>query len=287
MSRLAPTMERALERALHECAAQVCPDGRAAWSFDLGNGKPLPVTARWEEPWLCLRTPVAGETGPAAPWHLLLLNRALRGAARVVQGDRGGVELQVDLPLHDPELAGERLEAACASFRRTGAAIAGKPDDALDPVPDAGDDSDPGASWVRLGGEHGWQLESREAGRFAVDLDAPGMLSQAYAEGQGGELCLWIEVLKHPALSEQSRRAVGLFVLTLTGRLRMVRGTATESNSQTVRLEVRLPALPTGAELDLALAALSLACRLCTRELRGLSDNLLAGMYLDHTNRKE
>jgi hypothetical protein len=133
----------------------------------------------------------------------------------------------------------------------------------------------------RSAAERGWPLERRDAARFTVELDAPGLLSQAGVERQGPELSVSIEVLRGAALTENSRRAAALFLLTLTAMLRLVRGAAVETPDPAVRIEARLPAVPTGTELDLALLALSLACRLCTRELRGLSDNLMARTYLD------
>lgn len=280
-------LEGAIAGALEKCVTRggVRAAGRSAWTFDLGNGKPLPVAARCEDRWLQLRAPIAGKEGADAPWRFLLLNGGLRGAARVVRAERERrMELRADLPLHDVELVSARLEAVCESLRRASAAVAGNEKDGdADAVSERAKDGKTELAWVQLALEHGWKLEPRESNRFAVELEAPGFLNQACVEQRGPEVRLSIDLARSDALSAQSRRAASLFLLTMTGWLRMVRGTATEREPGAIRLEVRLPAAMTGVELDLALAALSLACRLCTREVRALSDDLLARTYLDHT----
>lgn len=284
MSRVSTGLTRSVADVLDRRAAGIQPGSRAAhdWTFDLGNGKPLPVTASWEDRWLRLSTPIPGNAGAADPWRLLLLNGTLRGPARVVRRPvAGGIALEADLPLDDAELVSQRFKAACTAFQQAVPVLDGKSasDSAL---PDAGRDEAADTALVQSAGERGWSVQLRDPGRFTVELDAPGLLSQAGVERQGPELSVTIEVLRSAALTEQSRRAAGLFLLTLTAMLRLVRGAAVEAPATAIRLEVRLSAAPTEMELDLAFAALSLACRLCTRELKGLSDHLLASTYLDH-----
>lgn len=284
MSPVSASLTRSVADVLDRRATGIQPGSRGSreWRFDLGNGKPLPVTASWEDRWLRLSAPIPADAGAADPWRLLLLNGTLRGPARVVRRPvAGGIALEADLPLDDAELVPQRLETACTAFQQAMPALAGK-GTSHSALPDAGKDAAADVNLVLLAGERGWPLQPRDPGRFTVDLDAPGLLSQAGVERQGPELRVTIEVLRSAALTEHSRRAAGLFLLTLTAMLRLVRGTAVETPGTAVRLEARLPAVPTETELDLALAALSLACRLCTRELRGLSDNLLARTYLDH-----
>lgn len=287
MMRAPRKLEDAIAGTLAKCASRVRTDGPAAWRFELGNGKPLPAAARWEEPWLLLRAPLALPPDPEAPWRLLLLNGRLSGPARVVHPEGNGhFELQADLPVADVERMPHSLELACASLQRAAAAASGTPPGPAEDAPAAGGgDVDP--AWIGLAGERGWTLERREAGRYAVELDAPGLQSQAWVEQQGGELSMWLEISRGGALSGQARRAGALFLLTLTGRLRMVRGAVAEPEPQSIRLEVRLPESATAAELDLALATLSLGCRRAAREVRALADDVVARTYLNHLTMKE
>ena len=109
-------------------------------------------------------------------------------------------------------------------------------------------------------------------------------MNQAFLEPRGGERVLSLELVRSTGLSPHCRRAIALFLLGLTGRIRMVRGALTRHEPEAVRLEVVLPqpALTAG-ELDLALEALSAACRLGSREVRALAQEPLARIYLAHT----
>jgi hypothetical protein len=285
-------LARAIAGTLEQCASRVRADGPAAWAFELKGDRPLATRARWEEPWLRLRAPLALSRNGEAAWRLLLLNGRLPGAARIVHPvENGHFELQADLPVFEPGLLPARLEQTCAALCRAVATVAGKaPDEPDGPPPtDHGAAAEPG--WVGLAAERGWQLERREHGRYTVELDAPGVQSQASLEARGGELRLWIEILRGAALSAPARCAAARFLLTLTGLFRLVRGAAAggEGEPHAIRLEASLPAepSPTGAELELALVALSFACRSATREVRALADDLLARTYLDHLTLKE
>lgn len=280
-------LDGAIAGMLAKCASRVRADAPDAWRFELGNGKPLPATARWEEPWLLLRAPLALQPDPDAPWRLLRLNGRLSGPARVVHPEGNGhFELQAELPVAEVEQVPPRLELACASLRQAAAAVSGAASGLEDVTPDA-EAGTANPAWIELAGEHGWTLERREAGRCAVELDAPGLQSQAWVEQRGQELHLWLEVLRGSTLSGQARRATALFLLSLTGGLCMVRGSVAQREPQSIRLEVRLPESATAAELDLALATLSLACRRAAREVRALADDVVARTYLNHLTMKE
>ena len=280
MNAASPQLPQVVTETLARAAGRVSKL-RQEWSFNLGNGKALPVTASQEDHWLRLAAPVALERGTDQSWRALRLNASLPGALRIVRHPRPlGLMLQGELSLEPESSVPERLETLCAGFRAAVPLLHGKPDASRGKEAVEKEDGT-GAALADLARENGWTLEPREGNRWAAELDAPGLLSQAWLERHRGGRSLWIEVLRAP-LSEASRNAAGLFLLTLTAALRQVRGSADDSPSPALRLEVRLPVTPTAVELDLALAALSLACRLGMRELKGLADAELAAAYLNH-----
>ncbi|HEV8599744.1 MAG TPA: hypothetical protein VGQ69_10320 [Gemmatimonadales bacterium] len=288
MSGWSPPLEQAIAGVLERWVTRVSRPGPAEWRFDLGNGKPFPVTAHREDGWLRLvaPAPLAFPEGEQAPWRTLRLNGLLQGPVRLVRHPRPtGLVLQAELPLEDAQLVAARLEALCHALRAASPVLCGKHSGEL-PLP-AEQDAEADSALLQLARERGWQLEQREDNRYSAELDAPGSLSQATLERRGGELRLGIEVLRSSSLSEDSQRAIELFLLRFTALVRMVRGAASEEPAPAIRLEVRLPAAPSGTELELGFSALSLACRLGARELRGLADQLLARTYLDHVTMEE
>lgn len=269
--------------ALERCGTRLVRRGPSEWSFDLGNGEPFPVRAQRQQGWLRLLASPRDSGEGEDPWCALCLNAALPGGVRLVRHPPPvGLVLQADLLLEEP-LVAQRLQALCGALH-----IAGMPE-CQEAGPAVASEADEGAdaALAELARERGWQLELKDGNRFAAELDAPGMLSLASVERRDGGLCLWIEVLRSAALSEASRRAAGLFLLSLTAELRLVRGAASRDPAPAIRLEAHLPAVPTASELDLALAALSLACRLCSRELRGLTEEELARTYLDQRPKED
>jgi len=283
--------EQVIGETLERWASKVKPAGPGRWSFDLVNGRRLPGLATWREDWLELRVPFPNRLTPELPWALLRENSALRGVARFVRHDERRIGLVGDVAIGGHELTASRIEAAGTSLLSAEAVGSGKasksPGKAPPPFPpDPAADGDPG--WERIGEEGGWRVNKRDDGRYAVELDAPGLMNQAFLERRGGrgeEPVISLDLLRAAGLSPVSRRAIALFLLGLTGRLRSVRGAVTREEPEVVRLEVALPVAPaaTAPELDLALEALSLACRLGSREVKALGQEPLARIYLAHT----
>jgi hypothetical protein len=70
-------------------------------------------------------------------------------------------------------------------------------------------------------------------------------------------------------------------MLTLNGAVRLVRGILAQSSGQlTCGLEAGFGTTPNAAEIDHALAALSVACRICGRGVNALLDEAVARQYL-------
>ena len=282
-------LEGLVATELERAAGGIRPVGRGRWSFDLVNGRRLPGQAAWQEGWLELRIPLpfSEPSDPTLPWTLLEENRGLDGVARFVHRENRTV-LQAEMAISDPALVSPRLAAACESLRLADAVRNGKPrrkaQESTAPI-----EAEPEPAWEQLGAERGWWLTRRDDHRLGVELDAPGLMNQAFLEERDSEHVVAIELLRSAALPLRCRRAVAVFLLSLTGRLRLVRATVGRQEPEAVRLEVVLPSAPwvTAVELDLSLEALSLACRLGSREVRALGQEPPARIYLAQVTKEE
>src|SRR5207249_11894779 len=90
-----------------------------------------------------------------------------------------------------------------------------------------------------------------------------------------------VELLAAPALAPASREALGLFLLNANRSLRLARATVEESASLiTVGFEALLDSSADELTVDLALGACSVACEMCSHEIKALQDESLAREYL-------
>ena len=90
-----------------------------------------------------------------------------------------------------------------------------------------------------------------------------------------------VEVTRCETFSQPSRQALGVLLLTACGLVRFARAAVEEKGGQALaRFEVRFSTAPSALELTHALAALSVACRLCAQEAKALQDEEIAGKYL-------
>jgi len=133
--------------------------------------------------------------------------------------------------------------------------------------------------------EAGWPFTERDGGRLAVELEtAPSAgFHQALVQALPGEAGVGISVDLQvmPDLSSVSREALGLFLLTATGALRMPRAIARLAGEHaTVGFEVRLGRAADAFAVGLALGACSVACDMCGPEVKVLQNERLARAYL-------
>ena len=74
-------------------------------------------------------------------------------------------------------------------------------------------------------------------------------------------------------MDQPCRQALAVALLTICGIIRMARATARENDGQAAaRFEVVFSNAPCSGELVHALAALSVACRLCGKEVKVLQE---------------
>ena len=128
-----------------------------------------------------------------------------------------------------------------------------------------------------------WPFTERPDGRVAVVLDTPrdtafAMLTQCPGKG----VRIAVELMSAEVLAEPCQQALGLMLLTIGGVVRMTRAVAEQNADRAiVRFEVNFGSPPTATELTHALSALSVAVRLCRREMEVLQqDERIAKEYL-------
>jgi hypothetical protein len=146
-------------------------------------------------------------------------------------------------------------------------------------------DPTPAQSLGELSAEAGWPYVDRPDGRIAVELEVPGAFQQAVIDRVPEHAIRILAVLgsDESVEGETNRAAVAALLLRVAGAVRMVR-VAREcfADGFRPRLEVMLPACATSVDFGHALAALSLACRFCAREVEVLRrDEAAARAYLE------
>jgi hypothetical protein len=278
--------------ALAKCAVAVDLVAPGRWAFTLSNGTALEVSARVDDGWLLFEAPLAVEPSPAPDraWKLLQWNATLGGGVRFALGPgRRGSHARAELPLDDAIDLHRRVLETCGGLKAAKHLLeydGGERKDVLDvddltlgPVPE-------------LCREIGWPVIEREPGLLAVDLDVPDAFSQAIVEPRANQgVAVAVAVLPGTVRYAEfpppvCRQAVACLLLRVCGVVRMARAAAdTGDGTPHARFEVVFGSRPCAAELAHAFAALSVACRLASREAAVLwSDEKVAGAYVEQWN---
>ncbi len=265
---------------LDRCCDEVEPVRPWSWQCAFQNGTRLPLSASYADGFLRLAA------GPAmAPVTASALDRAIRWNAALTGGIKIAIDaarrafaLCADLVVLDEAQLLARLRWALDGFHDGLSAFA--TDDSLDAAIPSRPAPAPASELPELLGATPWEFAERDAGACSVALDAESAPpARVWMDADG--ISLSVELARASAVSAAQLRALGLFLLTVTGALRLVRAGAVESDGQTVfTLAARLPQAPAPEELDHALASLSVAYRLCARESCVLLDEAAAACYL-------
>ncbi len=276
---------------LQKCAGTVRGRGPGRWTAALENGHALRLMAVCDEDWLLLAAQPQGRKdgwpqAAAALPGLLALSARLPGAVRwaVAPGQRA-THLRVDIGLKwQGGLAG-RVRHACDSILLASrmaeaedlSQAAGSGEGAPEPAPGA-----TAADLGQLCSAAGWEARERACGAVAVPLEAPPGYYAAILEARSpGRVAVSTALVAPGVLTPVCRQARALLLLKAAAVTRMVRAAAeAEDGRSAERLEVAFEDVPDPARLHDALAALSVACRLCGEEVRALEDEALAGEYL-------
>jgi hypothetical protein len=279
---------------LEQCAGEVRAAGQNRWKFELPGAVSLAVTARRNKDWLWLRAPLARSTKRLAPElleRLLGQNRELAGGAKfTLADDPPRLYVSAEIPLDEEEAdLGARLAEVCEAFRQAAQSFAAgqrSGDSNPESAPIAGGEApSPALDRERLAlcEATGWPLSRRAGDQVSIELDAPGLFCQALAEPKGEKgLRLGVDLASVPPSGDAGRHALNVFLLHASHLVRMARATARTVGGATVYgWEVSLDRVAGAGEVQHALSALSVACRLSVREIQVFEqDESMARSYL-------
>jgi hypothetical protein len=286
--RLSDRIGPALRRRADE--VEQCQAGK--WSCVLANGAALRSTV-WIDPddgWLCMDAALSKDSPQWRSllanrlWDILTYNAALPGGAKYALDSAGCLRVRSELPLDSeadvPDVTAEMCEGfeqALNHLRHEGGPEPGTGRQAGDRANMVGH----GDSLECLREELAWPTTERPDGRLAVTLDVPGSFCQALVRPQADKVRVAVELVSEQSLSPVSRRALGLLLLSANSAVRMARAAAEDRNGLAAAwFEVVLTSRAAVAEAEHALAALSVACRLCVREVKAMQDDAIAMEYL-------
>jgi hypothetical protein len=264
--------------ALCQCGCEINPRRNRSWLVTpRAKAGPQRLLAREEDGWLSLSVPVPAEGRNT--WEMLL-QRTLPPLMKLTLAPDGGIIARADLAIGEPGLLAKRVAQIIGALSEDWLSLGGQTQQNSSPKLPA---PAPATTQVLIGWlkDSGWRCTPRGDQQLRVGLELPGEAREAIVAPLGPVVSVSIVIGTWPQLDPAPREAISVFLLALAHSLRLAGVFADSGNGQLeAGFEVRLPAEPTAGELDDALGALSLACRLGAEELLALQDVGLAQAYL-------
>jgi hypothetical protein len=258
-------------------AGRLADLGGNLWQLNLHGAPALSAEVTWDGEWLRLARVVDTGRPPESLWQTVVLQLHVSPEIKLTITPTSRLLAIADIAaVRGVDLAA-RIDAACRGLRHAGAALDDSP--ATEEIEDT-----PLPDDLRLlCTSSGWKVTNRSAGRVAVDLDTGDNFAQAIVEHHRGMVVVSTSITDEDEIaSAVCREAVGLMLLRLNDRVRLVRGVA-GPGTRAPRLEVRM-SNPSGAELERILGALSVAWSTVGREVPLLgADEDLARLFLQHS----
>jgi hypothetical protein len=271
-------------RVLNKCAQEMEPAGPWRWQCVMQNGTRMNIAAAMNDGFLQLVCrPDAIRKAELALEDALLCNKSLAGGVKLaLNSSTSGLHLRTDIVIVEEQKLIERLEWALHGFHDGNLQLLSSdiPNESVRLL------TSPNADLDERLRESPWSCTKRGPNNYSVELEAQAA-PPAGIRINGSNLELSVELLRCGAPANASRHALALFLLTATSALRMVRAYAARAEDQeSFGLQVSLPSSAASAEIDHALAALSIAYRMCAREAAVLLQAAAAHHYLaarDHS----
>ena len=265
-------------RVLNKCAQEMVTAGPWRWQCVMQNGTRMNIAAAMEDGFLQLISrPEEIHKTALAIEDAMLCNKTLAGGVKLaMNSSTSGFHLRTDIVIVDERQLLDRLEWALEGFHEGNRLLLSTdiPNESAKPQTAPDTDLD------ELLRESPWSCTKRGPNNYSVELNAQAA-PPAGILISGSNLELSVELLRCGAPADASRRALALFLLTATSALRMVRAYAARAeNQESYGLQVSLPSSAASAEIDHALAALSIAYRMCAREAAVLLQAAAAHHYL-------
>ncbi len=266
-------------RVLNKFSSQMEPEGPWQWKCVVQNGTRLQISAAFEDGFLqlaCRRK--TSRQSACTLERALQRNKTLTGGVKLaLDAFSTGLHLRTDILVLDEKQLLSRLEWALKGFHdgnRLPNSSGAHDDRSISQTADSG---------VSLGDllrETSWLCTERGPNEFSANLDA-NSAATAIIRMNRYAVELNLELVRSSAAAEANRLAIAVFLLTASSALRLARAFAVEADGNvTLGLQVSLFATPTSEEIEHALAALSIAHRMCARETNVLLDNAAARYYL-------
>jgi hypothetical protein len=255
------------------------------WALGLTNGHSLAVTAQRADGFLLL----SAETG-CVPSDEILDELSAASAAMPTgvkfawRRSWPALRLRAEFPLPAEEVDDGRVRRHLDGMRRT----YGQLRDGLfceepgvaEASPGAGAGLDaPGdlPDWLR---EAGWACHQRPGASLLADLETNGYFQQAEIAAVGGCTRFRATLYRADNPPEPCVRALAWYLLEANADLRLARGfLERDAGGLAAGFDVGIAGELTPADAEHALAALSVACRSCARQMDVLQDDALAGLY--------
>jgi hypothetical protein len=266
-----------IRTALAAMSSQLTPGGDSVWRFTLLNGEPHIVTAKLDSDWLLFEADYGGQAQyPELFWNALVRNASLEGLAKLVLAHDGSLRLRAEIPALEGVDLMKRVRETCSGFE---AAWTHQDEtSAPETTPAAGTET------MDLKGfcsEAGWPFVERGGRILAVELEVPGGYCQALLMPERNGVRVSCELAPLDAIPEQSRPAVGGFLLAASGLVRTVRASVdSQGTFPAARFEVVFGTALNPSEFSSALECLSVACSCCVEEVKTLQVPDLAELYI-------
>jgi hypothetical protein len=202
---------------------------------------------------------------PERLWTLLERNDRLSGGAKFVLDAADQVQIRAEIPLDDDEPCDDParlIEETCRGFREAlshGSPARGPADSAGGPV-----SNDLSALLTAAG----WPHTVRSNGDLVVPLDVPHGFFQALVRPRAEcGVSFSVDLCSGRRLTPACRAALAVLLLRTSAIVRMVRAAAGEEEGlPAVRFEIMLRGELRSVQIEHALAALSVACRVSGTE---------------------
>jgi hypothetical protein len=265
-------------RVLNKCAQEMDSAGPWRWRCVMQNGTRMNIAAAMDDGFLQLVChPDAIRKSALALEDAILCNKTLAGGVKLALNiSSSGLHLRTDIVIVEEQQLHDRLEWALEGFHDGNRLLLSS--DVLNER--ARPQTAPDADLDEQLRESSWSCTKRGPNNYSVELDAQAA-PPAGIRINGSNLELSVELLRCGEPANASRHALALFLLTATSALRMVRAYAARAEDQeSYGLQVSLPSSAASAEIDHALAALSIAYRMCAREAAVLLKDAAAVHYL-------
>ncbi len=270
-------------RVLNKCSRELEPDGPWRWRCAVKKGALPLIAASLDEDFLHLECfPKEIRESACTVENAVLGNRTLAGGVKLAMGGaNNALRLVTDIVVLEERQLFDRLQWAFEGFRE-GHLLLKSPASRRERECASANVSEVGLGEMLR--EASWPSTERGLNNFTAELDA-NSAPPARIQMSNTGVMLSVDLVRADSMATTTRKALAVFLLMATAALRLVRAYAEQVDGEFVfGMQVNLPCVPAIEEVDHALAALSVAYRVCARETNVLLNEATARCYLAARN---